>query len=211
MTQPQDATAGPTYARRLQRLSTATWKTQLDVQAPYRWHLRYLQLGRVLDVGCGIGRNLAHLQGNGIGVDHNPTSVMLARFDGWTAYCPAEFLTSPHARSGAFDSLLLAHVVEHLSRAQGEQLMADYVGYLRPGGRIIVITPQERGYASDDTHIRFVNLAESCDLLAAAGATVERTYSFPFTRAIGKVFPYNEFVAIGRLPSYPGVIPIPFS
>jgi hypothetical protein len=32
------------------------------------------------------------------------------------------------------------------------------------------------------------------------GLTVERAYSFPFPRMAGKVFTYNEFVMVGRLP-----------
>ena len=35
-----------------------TLRRMLPTQAPYRWNLRRLRLGRVLDVGCGVGRNL---------------------------------------------------------------------------------------------------------------------------------------------------------
>ena len=55
----------PAYADRLQTLEQARWKQLLDVQAPYRWNIRRLGLGRTLDVGCGLGRNLAHLGGAG--------------------------------------------------------------------------------------------------------------------------------------------------
>ena len=49
----------------------------------------------VLDVGCGIGRNLHHLDGNGVGVDLNPHSVQVARQQGLTAYTTDEFDISP--------------------------------------------------------------------------------------------------------------------
>ena len=49
------------YADRLRRKEDARWKQVLDVQAPYRWNLRRQELGRTLDVGCGIGRNLVSL------------------------------------------------------------------------------------------------------------------------------------------------------
>ena len=32
----------------------------------------------------------------------------------------------------------------------------------------------------------------------ALGLTVDRQFSFPFPRAVGKVFTYNEFVTIAR-------------
>jgi SAM-dependent methyltransferase len=117
-------TASAGYTDRLDRLTGRTWKQRLDVQRPYRWNVRRLNLGRVLDVGCGIGRNLAHLDGNAVGIDHNPTSVAKARERGLTAFTPEEFRSSRYNRSGAFDSLLLAHVVdfaelEKLSREVG--------------------------------------------------------------------------------------------
>jgi SAM-dependent methyltransferase len=43
---------------------------------PYRWNLHRLLGGRrVLDAGCGIGRNLVGLEAGSVGVDHNPHSV----------------------------------------------------------------------------------------------------------------------------------------
>ena len=61
---------------------------------PYRWNLRRLRLGRVLDVGCGIGRNLQHLDADAVGVDHNQDSVTIARQRGLTAYVPEAFFHS---------------------------------------------------------------------------------------------------------------------
>src|SRR3954454_7927485 len=109
------ATADQDYTERLNRVAAARWKTWLDVQRPYRWNVRRLNLGRVLEIGCGIGRNLAHLDGNAVGIDHNETSVQIARDRGFTAYNPAKFRGSPFDVPGAFDALLLAHVVEHVS------------------------------------------------------------------------------------------------
>ena len=79
-------TVGRDYAERLETLEGARWKRLLDVQAPYRWNLRRLGLGFTLDVGCGIGRNLLHLDRRGVGVDHNVASVEIARGRGCTAY-----------------------------------------------------------------------------------------------------------------------------
>mgnify|MGYP001981888391 CR=1 FL=1 len=65
------------YRDRLQSKET-WWKQLLDVQRPYRANLRRLDMGFVLEVGCGIGRNLLSLRKIGIeaiGVDHNAHSV----------------------------------------------------------------------------------------------------------------------------------------
>ena len=190
------ATSGVDYARRLLRLETAPWKRLLNVQAPYRWNLRRLQLGRVLDVGCGIGRNLDHLDGNGVGVDHNAESIAIARSRGLSAYVPEDFAASADARLGGFDTLLLAHVLEHVDADVAEELVRTYLPYLRADGRVVFITPQEVGYRSDDTHVRFVDASELERHAASLGLRVTRSYSFPFPRPVGKVFAYNEFVVV---------------
>ena len=189
----------PDYAERLKTLEQARWKRWLDVQAPYRWNVRRLDLGRTLDVGCGLGRNLAHLGGAGVGVDHNEASVAVARERGLEAYTPEEFLAGPHAREGVFDSLLAAHVVEHMSEDEAVGLLRAYLPFVRKDGKVVLITPQERGYATDATHIRFCGFPEVAALCETLGLTVAQQYSFPFPRAAGRVFAYNEFVTVARI------------
>lgn len=190
-----EQTAGREYADRLRRLEGAHWKQLANVQAPYRRHLRRLSLGRTLDVGCGIGRNLIALDSGSVGVDHNANAVASARERGLIAYTPDEFRTSGLA-SQAFDSILVAHVLEHVDEATADGLLRDYLPLLRTGGAVVLITPQEAGFASDPTHIRFLDTDELCDQAERVGLRVRRNYSFPFPRVIGKLFPYNEFVLV---------------
>jgi len=149
-------------------------------------------------VGCGIGRNLRHL--DGVGVDHNQESVELARHRGCTAHTPDAFLASADAQPGSFDSLLFAQVVEHMTHGEAVDLLGAYVGFLRPAGRVVLIAPQEAGYRSDDTHVEFMDFAGLGRILSAHGMATERAYSFPFPRAVGRFFPHNEFVVVGRSP-----------
>lgn len=193
-------TQGEDYTRRLQRLETSRWKQVLDVQAPYRWNIRRLRLGRTLDIGCGLGRNLAHLGGNGVGVDHNPTSIAHARARGLEAYTVDEFFGSERARPGSFDSLLAAHLLEHLPADQGLEVVSSYLPFVRSGGTAVFITPQERGYASDPTHVRFVGFDEAAQACRDLGLTVTRQYSFPLPVVFGRVFTYNEFVTVASVP-----------
>jgi SAM-dependent methyltransferase len=194
------STEGVDYTRRLERQTGAGWKRLLNVQAPYRWNVRRLGLGFTLDVGCGIGRNLLHLDGNGVGVDHNATSVAAARAAGLTAYTVDDFFGSEFATAGRFDSLLAAHLVEHLAEPAALDVVRSYLPFVRSGGRVVFVTPQERGYASDATHVRFCGFAEVGKLCADLGLTVVRQYSFPFGRWAGKAFTYNEFVTVAAKP-----------
>ncbi|MET0725092.1 MAG: class I SAM-dependent methyltransferase [Leifsonia sp.] len=174
---------------------TATWKRVLNVQAPYRWNLRRLDLGFTLDIGCGIGRNLQHL-GQGVGVDHNADSIAVVRGRGFPGFTPDEFRASEFATTGRFDSLLLAHVLEHMDAATGLALIAEYLPYLKPGGKICIVTPQERGYDSDATHELFVDFDGIADVFSDLGLEQRRAFSFPFPRWAGRAFVYNEFVAV---------------
>ena len=126
-------TDGADYTHRLQRLGGARWKRVIDAQAPYRWNIRRLDLGRTLDVGCGIGRNLAHLDGNGVGVDHNASSILACRALGLEAYTIDDFLTSEHARPDAFDAMLAAHLVEHLPEPDAREVVGMYLPFVRRG------------------------------------------------------------------------------
>jgi len=190
----------PDYAERLRTKQGAWWKRVLDVQMPYRVHIRRQQLGFVLDVGCGIGRSLVNLGGAsaGVGVDPNRDAVETCRARGLVAYTPEEFAASPFAQPGRFDALLVAHVLEHLTHAAAIALITEYLPYVRAGGRAMLITPQEAGYRSDPTHVEFVDLSRLDELARAADLVPERAYSFPFPRALGKVFKYNEFVLLAR-------------
>ena len=208
MSAPDDTTRPPSdppptaqseYAERLVRLESARWKRVLDVQAPYRANLRRLHLGRTLDVGCGTGRNLRALDPGSVGVDHNPHSIELARRAGLTAHTVEEFFAEPElTKPAGFDSMLVAHVVEHLEPAEAPVVLGSYLPFVRPGGRVVMITPQERGYASDATHVAFTDLDALRALAGTLGLTPERAYSFPFPRFAGRVFTYNEFVLVTR-------------
>lgn len=187
------------YTERLQALGSG-WKRLLDVQLPYRLHLKRLRLGFVLDIGCGIGRNLLNLDGRGVGVDHNPHSVEVALSRGLAAYTPDDFLASAYARQGRFDALLLSHVLEHMGRGDAVALIREYLSYLRKGGRAVLITPQECGFRSDPSHVEFTDLAALAAIAAEAGLAVEKSYSFPFPRFVGRIFRHNEFVVIARKP-----------
>ncbi len=193
-TSTQDAA----YAARLATLEGARWKQLLNVQLPYQLNLRRLRPGRTLDVGCGIGRNLRTLGQGSVGVDHNQQAVLRARERGLDAYVSRDFQALPVERRTGFDTLLFAHVFEHMSEVDATSLLREYLPSLDAGGKVIIITPQEKGYRTDPTHVRFVDLAGSARLVTSVGLQVQEGRSFPFPRAAGRVFSYNEFVLVAR-------------
>ena len=190
------ATASAQYARRLSRLSGARWKKFLHVQAPYAANIRRVCRGSVLDVGCGIGRNLVHLQGRGTGVDHNAASVLIAQSRGLKALTAEEFLQQNHPGDLHWDTLLISHVLEHLSQSEIEHLMATYLPFLAPTGRLVMICPQEWAYARDATHVQFLDLTDLGGIAARHSFKVSSAYSFPWPRQLGRWVPHSEFVVV---------------
>jgi GT2 family glycosyltransferase/SAM-dependent methyltransferase len=188
------STADASYAHRLVTKQGRRWKQLLRVQAIYQWNLRRYALGRTLDIGCGIGRNLHSLDAGSVGVDHNAVSVDIARSAGLAALTVEEFHSRSDIAHESFDSLLLAHVVEHLPPDQAREIVREYLPYLRPGGRILFVCPQERGYASDATHITWTTADDLAQLATDVGLSPLTRTSFPLPRWAGRLFTYNEFV-----------------
>lgn len=195
---PVRDTASDAYADRLALVQSAWWKKLLPVQAPYRWNLRRQRLGRTLEIGCGIGRNLQALPKGSVGVDHNSKAVAIARERGFTSLDLAEWDVSPLRQPESFDGILISHVLEHMDDQAARTLLHDYLLYLRPAGRVFMICPQERGYASDPTHVRFLDGAALVQLAQDVGLLPGQPFSFPFPRWAGPLFIYNEFCLLSR-------------
>jgi SAM-dependent methyltransferase len=186
------------YSMRLATKESAWWKRIIDVQAPYRWNLRRLNPGFTLDIGCGLGRNLINLLGNGVGIDHNPHSVGIASSRGLLAFTPESFEDSSFNKRARFDSILLSHVAEHMLDDEVVKLLGTYIHLLKPHGQVIFITPQEYGFRSDPTHVQFVDFAGLRRIAHESALLVVREFSFPFPRSFGQFFKYNEFISVSR-------------
>ncbi len=130
-------------------------------------YLPYLERGEVLDLGCGRGELLALLGERGVaarGVDASDEMVRRCREQGLEAEhgdLLGELERAPEESLGGVISL---HVIEHLPSATLPRLAALAWRALRPGGVLILETPNPmslvvaaRNFWLDPTHQRPVH------------------------------------------------------
>jgi len=109
-------------------------------------HVSRVPDGRLLDVGCGDGAYLEYMQSLGWdveGVDFDPGAVAAARARG----VPVKTgdLAQQDYGEDMFDVITLNHVIEHVPRPR--DLLRECRRVLKPGGRLIVVTPNTDSWA----------------------------------------------------------------
>ncbi|MFO1525290.1 MAG: class I SAM-dependent methyltransferase [Turneriella sp.] len=143
---------------RIYRLSNAIlgWRYDWETRAIRNFFRKYVSpQNKILDVGCGYGRNLRTLRAAGYrnvtGVDVNPEIVKINLASGLNAMTAKAF----EKTTGRFDAILLSHVVEHFTPQALMEFLDDYLKRLVPGGYLIIATPLHSAYFYDDfDHIK---------------------------------------------------------
>lgn len=102
--------------------------------------LRYGPVHDLLEIGCGPGYFLATATRAGVtrvvGVDRNPWAIEQARRAGHAAYLGSIDVISPSDR---FDAVAMLDLIEHI--AEPMPFLEQVRQRLRPGGRLLIMTP----------------------------------------------------------------------
>ena len=135
---------------------------------------------RVLDAGCGTGRNLAEFGalGTAHGVDPSPQAIDFCRRRGLTEVTAAGIEALPFD-DGAFDLILATDVLEHIER--DDLAAAELRRVAAPGALLVVTVPAYSWLWSqhDDSHHhlrRYTAPALRGRLVAAGWRPVLATY-----------------------------------
>jgi 2-polyprenyl-3-methyl-5-hydroxy-6-metoxy-1,4-benzoquinol methylase len=189
------STAEDWYANRLLNIQKRKLKDFLQINRIYALSLRRIKLGKTLEVGCGVGRLLRYLP-NSTGIDHNVLSIEYAKKSGCNAFTVEEFESFMKGRPNleVFDSIIFPHVIEHLNDSDAREIVNKYLPYLKCSGSLVFICPQEAGYASDTTHVKFYDIHDLVHLGETFGFSLSNKFSFPLPRVFGKFLRFNEHV-----------------
>ncbi len=113
------------------------------VETAAEWRERGIRL--VHDLGCGAGRNMGFLQGEGftvIGSDVSPRGLAACAVQLGRAGLPRTLvqadMTSLPFRDGAFDATISINVLNHGSRAVLQVAADEIHRTLRPGGEVLL-------------------------------------------------------------------------
>lgn len=102
---------------------------------------------KVIDLACGDGDFVALLLEAGIdaiGVDADAKTCADAQAKGLPVICQNVFDYLATAPAASVDGIFCAHLVEHLAYPQVVELIQHATRILRPGGRLILATPDCR-------------------------------------------------------------------
>lgn len=143
--------------------------------------------GKLLEIGCGAGENLAHLAQLGWqvqGIEPDYKAAAIARDKGLAIVEGSlnEDLFPP----ASFDAIVLSHVIEHLNNPLETIKICRTL--LKPNGLLVMLTPNtgafgHRRYRENwlhldpPRHLFLFNKAAICHLAALAGFTDYRSFS----------------------------------
>jgi SAM-dependent methyltransferase len=102
---------------------------------------------RVLDVGCGTGGDTRAMPGRGVGLDASAAMIGEAARRGGD-FVRGDAHTLPFA-AASFDGCRADRTFQHL--ADPERALAELVRVTRPGGRVVVVDPDQETIVVDGT------------------------------------------------------------
>jgi SAM-dependent methyltransferase len=150
-----------------------------------------------LDLGCGEGIFLDLLAGageRGEGVERDAALVAAGRGRGRTIHEAGVAAFLGNVEPGAWGAILASHILEHLPREAVRGFFGGCAKGLRPGGRLVLLTPNPRNigvitstFWGDLDHVRPYAAGLLAKLSAGAGLAVVHAADDPYTRQPGWV------------------------
>jgi ubiquinone/menaquinone biosynthesis C-methylase UbiE len=150
---------------------------------------------RVLDVGCGTGLMLEHLQGLGqrpVGLDKHELALSFCRKRGAKSLLRADVTRLPF-RDDSFDVILALDLIEHVEDDRG--LLDEFRRVTSRGGRAMITVPAHPFLWSEHDealhHIRRYRRGPFLELLREAGFRPVR-YTYAISLLFGPIVVFRQ-------------------
>jgi SAM-dependent methyltransferase len=167
-------------------------------QVAYRTAAHLCQDAAVLEAGAGEGYGTALIRAAGattvVALDYDATAIAHAAKEYGVPAIQGNLVALPF-RDGAFDVVLSLQTVEHLWNQ--EKLVAECARVLRPGGRLVLTTPNRLTFPPGNPfHTRELTASELTELVATAPLKIDAVLGVHHGRRLA-TYP-------GGLATYPG-------
>lgn len=196
-----DRTSPATYYA----LSAACDRDAFDQRMGRLIEMTGTRTGRVLDIGCTVGTFLEAAARHGweaVGVEPNAAAAAHASAKGLTVHA-GFFDMELAARLGEFDAVHLSEVIEHVF--DPVDLLRVAVGALKPGGLLIVTTPDFDTISAralqrkPDEHVVHFRRSSLVRAVEGAGLEVVAAERLSRRRSIAAMQHSTTFGAAGRM------------
>ncbi|CCH56887.1 hypothetical protein BN8_06277 [Fibrisoma limi BUZ 3] len=158
--------------------------------------------GPTIDFGCGVGELLELLPTGSVGLEVNESAVRYCQSRGLDVH-----LYDPEADGyrlgglpvGQFKSLVMAHVLEHLTDSDEVIKKLLSTGQRLGLERLVFVVPGVKGFKHDTTHQTFLDPAyfKKFSLLNTNGYRVIHQAYFPInSQKFSGFFTHNELVTV---------------
>lgn len=155
---------------------------------------RYMQLmrltkgkGTVLDAACGYAE-LARLMYTNmygaryVGMDIHGKKLRSAIKTGWgsseTMFIQRDLSRPLPFDDATFDTAVSSEFIEHIPPSMAVGFLAEVARVTKPGGRIIVTTPNGRFQSDNPHHIKEYTIPEMRTLLEGTGSRIVKVYGY---------------------------------
>lgn len=148
---------------------------------------------RILDVGCGWGQFLWWLRERGYrtieGIDLGKDQVRSCEDMGLAAQQTKDSTDFLNARPSEFDVITMHHIIEHVDPEKGLDLLRAAYSALRPGGRVVVQTPNMNATSSNFS--RYIELTHVTGFTDSSLAEALQVSGFEKIRVYGNKTPFH--------------------
>lgn len=158
--------------------------------------------GKCVDFGCGSGEQLEQMPKGSIGLDINPFAIEFCISKGLNAVLydsEADSYELKQIKPNIFSTLVMSHLLEHFDNSK-EVFIKLLNSCVNKGiDNIVIVVPGVKGYASDLTHVNYINLDffNKIDKVDLNGFEIIHKSYYPInSEFFSKFFRYNELLVV---------------